>query len=285
MPGAVLQPVRVTGARGHLRSHAEVAGRRLLATARRQLVDVVAQLPGGHPRPGVDHRQLPHPATGAVEPLPVQIPHHPAGAVRAESRDRVQPVDGQLTQTLKVRALAPQPLQQERRVRDRELVPPVRGGHRALRSAGQFSELLWHPARQVPDAAAEASTPTRVNRPQTRPRALPPTTRTGQSQSPEPATPPRSGARPPRRRVRARACATNRMRTAPLHTATASAASPHAQPRASAPSRRRPDGSPCSTHTRHPCRCAAASERRTPGTPPDTAPSPPAPSRHSDRLR
>src|SRR5205807_5346593 len=35
MPRAVLQPVWVTGARGHLRSHAEVAGRRLLAPARR----------------------------------------------------------------------------------------------------------------------------------------------------------------------------------------------------------------------------------------------------------
>ena len=161
LPRAVLEPVRIARAGGDLCADAEVAAAGLLAAAGRQLVDVVAELLGGHAGAGVDDRELAHAAAGCFEPLPVQIPHHPAGAVRAERRDRIQPVDGQLTQTLKVRALAPQPLQQERRVRDRELVPPVRGGHRALRSAGQFSELLWHPARQVPDAAAEASTPTR----------------------------------------------------------------------------------------------------------------------------
>jgi hypothetical protein len=78
-----------------------------------EVAGVAAQLLGGHPRPGVDHRQLPHPAAGGVKPLPVQIPHHPAVAISAERRDRVQPVDRQLTQALKVRALAAEPLQQE----------------------------------------------------------------------------------------------------------------------------------------------------------------------------
>ena len=128
MPGAVLEPVRVARAGGHLCADAEVAGAGLLAAAGRQLVDVVAQLLGGHPGAGVDDRQLAHPAAGCVEPLPVQIPHHPAARSVAERRDRVQPVDGQLTQTLKVRALAAEALEQERRVRDRELVPPVRIG-------------------------------------------------------------------------------------------------------------------------------------------------------------
>ena len=230
LPRAVLQPVRVARAGGDLRSHAEVAAAGLLAAAGRQLVDVVAQLLGGHAGAGIDDRELAHAAAGCFEPLPVQIPHHPAGAVRAERCDRVQPVDGQLTQTLKVRALDAEALEQERRVRDRELVPPVRGGHRAVGDVGQFSELVWHPARQVPDAAAEASTPTRVNRPQTRLSAPRPTTRTGRSRSPEPATPSRSGARLPHPRVRARACATNRRRTAPRRAATAGLASPRTQP-------------------------------------------------------
>ena len=65
----------------------------------------------------------------------------------AERRDRVQPVDGQLAQTLKVRALAAEALQQERRVRDGELVPAVRIGGVAVGSVGTLSELLCHLAR------------------------------------------------------------------------------------------------------------------------------------------
>ena len=209
---------------------------------------------------GIDDRELANAAAGFFEPLPVQIPHHPAGRSAASAAIASSPLTVS-SRDLKVRALAAEALEQERRVRDRELVPPVRGGHRAVGDVGQFSELLWHPARQVPDAAAEASTPTRVNRPQTRLSAPRPTTRTGRSRfGPEPATPPRAGARLPHPRVRARACATNRMRTAPRRTATASAASLHARPRSSAPSRRRPGGSPCSTHKRHPCRYAVLSD-------------------------
>ena len=48
---------------------------------------------------------------GGVEPLPVQIPHDPAAGAIAERRDRVQPVDGQLAQTLKVGALAAEALE------------------------------------------------------------------------------------------------------------------------------------------------------------------------------
>src|SRR5450755_2773779 len=144
LPGAVLEPVRVPGAGGNLCADAEVAAAGLLAAAGRQLVDVVAQLCGGHPRP-VDYRQLPPPATRGVKPLPVQIPHHPAVGISAERRDRIQRVDRQLSQTLKVRALAAQALQQERRVRDRELVPTVWTGHLAVAGAGPLSELLGHP--------------------------------------------------------------------------------------------------------------------------------------------
>ena len=98
VPRAVLEFVGIPRARGHLRTHAKVACQRLLATARGQLVDVVTQLPGGHSGPGVDHRQLPHSASGGVEPLPVQIPHHPPARISAQRRDRIQPVDRQLTQ-------------------------------------------------------------------------------------------------------------------------------------------------------------------------------------------
>jgi hypothetical protein len=83
LPGAVLEPVRVPGAGGNLCAGAEVAATRLLAAAGRQLVDVVAQLCGGHPCPGVDYRQLPHMAARGVKPLPVQIPHHPAAGISA----------------------------------------------------------------------------------------------------------------------------------------------------------------------------------------------------------
>ena len=125
MPGAVLQPVRVAGAGGHLRADAEVAAGGLLAAARGQLVDVLAQLLGGHPGAGVCDRQLAHPPAGGVEPLPVEVPHHAAASSVAECGDRVEPVDGQLTQALKVRALAAETLQQEGGVGDLELVPAV----------------------------------------------------------------------------------------------------------------------------------------------------------------
>jgi len=138
--------VRVAGAGGHLRSHAKVSGQGLLATAGRQLVDVVAQLLGGHPGPGVDNRQLAHPAARVVEPCPVQIPHNPAAGVGAEGSDRVQSVDSQFAQTLKVGAFATETLQQERRVRDGELVPSVPIGHAVVGPAVALSELLWHPA-------------------------------------------------------------------------------------------------------------------------------------------
>ena len=78
MPGAVFEPVRVAGAGGDLRADAEVAGGGLLAAARGQLVDVPAQLLGGHAGAGVCDRQLAHPAARGVEPLPVEVPHHPA---------------------------------------------------------------------------------------------------------------------------------------------------------------------------------------------------------------
>ena len=102
--------MRVAGAGGDLGSHAEVAGARLLAAAGCQLVDVVAQLLGCRSRPGVDHRQLAHTPAGRVEALPVQIPHDPpSGAVRPGG-DRVESVDRQLAQSLKVRALAAEAL-------------------------------------------------------------------------------------------------------------------------------------------------------------------------------
>jgi hypothetical protein len=102
----------------------------------------VAQLPGGHPSPGIDHRQLAHPAVGGVKPLPVQIPHHPAAGISAQRRDRVEPIDGQLTQTLKVRALAAEALQQERGVRDGELVTFVCTADVAVGRAVGLSELF-----------------------------------------------------------------------------------------------------------------------------------------------
>jgi hypothetical protein len=142
VPRAIFESVGVPGARGHLCSYAEVPGQRLLATTRRQLVDVIAQLPGAHPSPGIDHRQLPHPAVGGVKPLPVQIPHHPTAGISAQRRDRIEPVGGQLTKTLKVRALAAEALQQERGVRDGELVPSVCTAHVAVGRAVGLSELL-----------------------------------------------------------------------------------------------------------------------------------------------
>ena len=94
MPGAVLEPVRVARAGGDLRADTEVTGGGLLAAARGQLVDVLAQLLGGHAGAGVCDRQLAHPAARGLEPLPVEVPHHAAGSAVAERGDRVEPVDG-----------------------------------------------------------------------------------------------------------------------------------------------------------------------------------------------
>ena len=83
----------------------------MLAAARGQLVDVPAQLLGGHAGAGVGDRQLAHPAAGGVEPLPVDVPHDKAGAVVAERGDRVESVDGQLAQALKISAFAAEALE------------------------------------------------------------------------------------------------------------------------------------------------------------------------------
>ena len=83
VPGAVLEPVRVARAGGDLRADAEVAAGGLLAAARGQLVDVLAQLLGGHAGAGVCDRQLAHPAARGVEPLPVEVPHDPAASAVA----------------------------------------------------------------------------------------------------------------------------------------------------------------------------------------------------------
>jgi hypothetical protein len=124
-PRAVFDPVGVARARGDLRSDAEVTGGGLLAAGRGQLVDVAPQLVGGHAGAAVCDRQFAHPAARGVEPLPVEVPHHPADSAVSERGDRVEPVDGQLAQALKVGALAAEALQQERRVRDRQLMPAV----------------------------------------------------------------------------------------------------------------------------------------------------------------
>ena len=111
MPRAVLQPVRVARAGGDLRADTEVSGGGLLAAARGQLVDVAAQLLMRHASAGVDHRQLAQAAARGVEPQPVHVPHDPAAGAVAERADRVEPVDGQLAQALKVRALAAEALE------------------------------------------------------------------------------------------------------------------------------------------------------------------------------
>ena len=128
VPGAVFESVRVAGAGGDLRADAEVAAGGLLAAARGQLVDVAVQLLGGHPGARVGHRQLAHAAARGVEPQPVHVPHDPAAGDRAVGIDRVEPVDRQLAQALQVGAFAAEPLEQERGVRDGELVPAVRTG-------------------------------------------------------------------------------------------------------------------------------------------------------------
>ena len=124
-PRAVFKSVGVARARGDLCSDAEVTGGGLLAAARGQLVDVPAQLLGGHAGAGVCDRQFAHPAARGVEPLPVEVPHHAADSAVSERGDRVEPVDRQLAQALKVGALAAEALEQERRVGDRQLVPAV----------------------------------------------------------------------------------------------------------------------------------------------------------------
>ena len=57
--------------------------------------------------------------------MPVEVPHHAADSALAERGDRVDPVDGQLAQALKIGALAAEALEQERWVGDRQLVPAV----------------------------------------------------------------------------------------------------------------------------------------------------------------
>jgi hypothetical protein len=110
---------------GDLRSDAEVTDGGLLAAARGQLVDVPAQLLGGHAGAGVCDRQLAHATGRGVEPLPVEVPHHAAGSAFSERGDRVEPVDRQLAQALKVAALTAEALEQEGGVGDRQLVPAV----------------------------------------------------------------------------------------------------------------------------------------------------------------
>ena len=61
----------------------------------------------------------------AVEPLPVEVPHHTADRAVAERGDRVEPVDSQLAQALKVGALATETLEQEGRVGHRQLMPAI----------------------------------------------------------------------------------------------------------------------------------------------------------------
>jgi hypothetical protein len=61
--------------------------------------------------------------------------------------DRVESVDGQLAQTLEVCAFAADPLQQERGVRDGELVPAVRIRRVTLGRVVVLGELLCHLAR------------------------------------------------------------------------------------------------------------------------------------------
>jgi hypothetical protein len=136
--------VWVARAGGDFRADAEVAGRRLLAAARGQLVDVAVQLLGGHPGARVGDRQLAHAAARGVEPQPVHVPHDPAAGDRALGVDRVEPVDRQLAQSLHVGAFAAEPLEQERGVRNGEFVPAVQTGCVPIGSVGALSGLLCH---------------------------------------------------------------------------------------------------------------------------------------------
>jgi hypothetical protein len=110
--------VRVARTGGDLRADAEVAGDGLLAAARGQLVDVPAQLLRRHAGTGICDRQLAHPAARGVETQPIEVPHHAADSAVSERGDRVEPVDGQLAQALKVGALAAEALEQEGGVGD-----------------------------------------------------------------------------------------------------------------------------------------------------------------------
>jgi hypothetical protein len=83
----------------------------LLTAARGQLVDVPAQLLRRHAGAGVGHRQLAHSSSRSVESLPVEVPHDPPAGAATERGDRVEPVDGQLAEALKVRALAAEALE------------------------------------------------------------------------------------------------------------------------------------------------------------------------------
>ena len=85
-------------------------------------------------------------AAVGVESQPVHVPHDPAAGGRALGVDRVEPVDGQLAQALQVRAFAAEPLEQERGVRDGELVPAVRTRVVAVKGVGALSGHLCHPA-------------------------------------------------------------------------------------------------------------------------------------------
>ncbi|HEY2437034.1 MAG TPA: hypothetical protein VGH93_07620, partial [Solirubrobacteraceae bacterium] len=95
-----------------------------------ELAERAGAIPAGVP--GVCDRQLAHPAARGVEPLPVEVLHHVADSAVAEPGDRVEPVDGQLAQALKVRALAAEALEQEGRgwrptARGNRRSPPCRG--------------------------------------------------------------------------------------------------------------------------------------------------------------
>jgi len=136
--------VRVARAGSDLRADTEVASGGLLAAARGQLVDVLAQLLGSHPGAGICDRHLAHPAARGVEPLPVEVPHHTAASAVAERGDRVEPVDGQLAQGLKVGALAAEALEQEGGVGDRQLVPAVHRRRLAVGCMVALRKLAGH---------------------------------------------------------------------------------------------------------------------------------------------
>ena len=175
VPGAVFESVRVAGAGGDLRADAEVAGGGLLAAAGGQLVDVAAQLLGGHPGAGVCHRQLAHPAARGVEALPVQVPDDAAAGGTGLRGDCVEPVDGELAQALQVGAFAAEAFEQEGGVRDGEVVPAVI----AVRRFVVVGEVLGHPCGQVPGRAAKAPLSFRISSQGRRRPAPPPRSRTG----------------------------------------------------------------------------------------------------------
>ena len=144
MPGAVFQSVRVARAGGDLRADTEVTGGGLLPAARGQLVDVLAQLLRRHARAGVGHRQLAHSSSRSFESQPVHVPNDSAAGDRVLGVDRVKPVDGQLAQALKVRALGAEALEQEGRVGDRQLVPAVDRRRGVVGLVGSLRKLAGH---------------------------------------------------------------------------------------------------------------------------------------------